>query len=288
VLELTETAVMKNPEQSLGVLTRLKSLGVLLALDDFGVGLSSIGRLRRLPVDIVKLDKSLVDHVPDARVASALIDALAGVARALRLPSVVEGVERADQALYLRAAGYSLAQGYYFSRPVDADAVSAILEAGGKLPIGAGVDARPDMHRDAARQPHAGTRVLVVDDDLDIAEAACRVLGRAGCTTVVAASLAAANRVLQREEVGALVVDIGLPDTEGWELVRAVRADERTRHIPVVVMTGRLDTPEVLNRAALFRAEYLGKPFSHEALLAKFVRASRLVAESDMAVTDVA
>jgi diguanylate cyclase (GGDEF)-like protein len=113
ILEVTETAIMDNMDGAIRILSRLKALGVAIAIDDFGVGASSLARLRRLPVAVVKIDKSLVDHVPDGHVASGLLDAVVGMVRALQLRTTIEGVERADQATHLRESGYDLAQGYY-------------------------------------------------------------------------------------------------------------------------------------------------------------------------------
>ena len=93
---------MDDMDGAIRILSRLKALGVGMAIDDFGVGASSLARLRRLPVAVVKIDKSLVDHVPDGHVASDLLDAVVGMVRALQLKTIVEGVERADQAKHLR------------------------------------------------------------------------------------------------------------------------------------------------------------------------------------------
>ena len=105
ILEVTETSVMDDMDSAIRILGRLKALGVALAIDDFGVGASSLARLRRLPVAVVKIDKSLVDHVPDGHVASALLDAVVGIVRALQLRTIIEGVERADQAEHLARRG---------------------------------------------------------------------------------------------------------------------------------------------------------------------------------------
>ena len=129
MLEVTETAVMDDLDTAIRILGQLKMLGVGMAIDDFGVGASSLARLRRLPVDVVKIDKSLVDHVPDGHVASSLLAAVVGMVRALQLKSIIEGVERADQAAHLRGAGYDLAQGYFYARPMEPTALGRALAA---------------------------------------------------------------------------------------------------------------------------------------------------------------
>jgi diguanylate cyclase (GGDEF)-like protein len=276
ILEVTETALMEDLESAIRVLGRLKSLGIRLAIDDFGVGASSLARLRRLPVDIVKIDKSLVDHVPDGHVASGLLDAVVGVVRALQLRIVIEGVERVDQAAHLRASGYDLAQGYYFARPMDADAIGTLLASAqsGHVVLG---DAAPAVGGRATALDAASDRVLVVDDDIDLGTVACRVLESQGMRATLALTFKQAETEILRG-VDVMVIDIGLPDGDGWDLIRTVRASAEHARVPVVIMTGLLDSADVLNRAYNLQCEYLGKPFAREALVAKVRLARKLVA----------
>jgi diguanylate cyclase (GGDEF)-like protein len=278
VLEVTETAVMEDMDNAIRILGRLKSLGIRLAMDDFGVGASSLARLRRLPLDIVKIDKSLVDHVPDGHVASRLLEAVIGVVNALQLQTVIEGVERGDQAEHLRAAGYDLAQGYYFARPMSGNAIEALLGSTGESGI--------SDHLIAAVEPWSAVdaiseRVLVVDDDPAIGASACRILEGQGMRATWASTIRKATAELTKA-TDAMVVDIGMPDGDGWNLISTVRTDRLHRSMPVVVMTGLLDNADVLNRAHDLKCEYLGKPFAPEALIAKVKLAKRLIgAESN-------
>jgi EAL domain-containing protein (putative c-di-GMP-specific phosphodiesterase class I) len=118
-IEVTETAVFKGG-RAVEALEALHRLGVRIALDDFGTGHSSLGLLQTCPVDILKVDKSFVDHITmagrHAVIATALIDLCAG----LNLVAVAEGVENAAQAEALHRLGYRYAQGYHFGRPVPA------------------------------------------------------------------------------------------------------------------------------------------------------------------------
>jgi EAL domain-containing protein (putative c-di-GMP-specific phosphodiesterase class I)/CheY-like chemotaxis protein len=275
ILEVTETAVMDDMDNAIRILGRLKALGVALAIDDFGVGASSLARLRRLPVAVVKIDKSLVDHVPDGHVASALLDGVIGLVRALQLRTIIEGVERGDQAKHLRDAGYDLAQGFYYARPMDAAGIERSLAAaraedGGRAvyPVDLTVDVAPARERPG--------RVLVVDDDQFVGATATRILERHGMRTVLVPSLREAMAELSHA-TDVLVVDIGLPDGDGWDLIADVRAGVMHAHMPIVVMTGLLDSADVLNRAYDLKCEYLGKPFAPEALIAKIESARRMV-----------
>jgi EAL domain-containing protein (putative c-di-GMP-specific phosphodiesterase class I) len=121
-LEITESAIMEDPEAAHRILQGLKGLGVRLAIDDFGVGYSSLSHLKYLlPVDVIKIDKSFVDGLLDSRDARAIITAIVQLAHALGVIAVGEGVESAEQAAALRDLGCHVAQGYHFSKPVPAD-----------------------------------------------------------------------------------------------------------------------------------------------------------------------
>jgi EAL domain-containing protein (putative c-di-GMP-specific phosphodiesterase class I) len=101
-------------------LQELKRLGVQLAIDDFGTGYSSLAYLRQMPIDAVKIDKSFVDGVTGGPEESAVARAILALAATLRLDTVAEGVEQAEQARELAGLGCRWAQGYHFSRPVAA------------------------------------------------------------------------------------------------------------------------------------------------------------------------
>ena len=127
VLELTEGSIMQDVETSLVAMEKLTALGVRTSIDDFGTGYSSLSYLQKLPVSVLKIDKSFVDHVADSKQGAALVRAIVGVGQALELQVVAEGVERVEQVGRLQALNCRYAQGYYFSRPLDAAAMSAFL-----------------------------------------------------------------------------------------------------------------------------------------------------------------
>jgi EAL domain-containing protein (putative c-di-GMP-specific phosphodiesterase class I) len=136
-LEVTETALMDGAGRAIGTLARLKALGVQLAIDDFGIGFSSLARLKELPpVDLVKIDRSFVSGLGVSTSDSAIVSAVLKLASSLGVPAVAEGVETAAQVERLRDLGCPLGQGYLFSRPVRPedirgaqDALAALLAA---------------------------------------------------------------------------------------------------------------------------------------------------------------
>jgi len=121
-LEVTESAVMADPERAVDVLARLRHLGVRLSIDDFGTGYSSLGYLKRLPVDEIKIDKSFVLELGTGADPAdvAIVRSVVQMAQALRREVVAEGVENPEAWGLLRGLGCDVAQGYYMSRPLPA------------------------------------------------------------------------------------------------------------------------------------------------------------------------
>jgi EAL domain-containing protein (putative c-di-GMP-specific phosphodiesterase class I) len=132
-LELTENVLVSDPERTAGVMRRLKQLGVALAVDDFGTGYSSLAYLRRLPVDVLKIDRAFVEGLGQAAGDSALVRTIVELGRELGLSTVAEGVELPGQREVLQHLGCPYGQGFLFSRPVSAPHFRALLDAGGVL-----------------------------------------------------------------------------------------------------------------------------------------------------------
>ena len=127
VLEVTETALMRDVEATVDRLTRLKALGVRIAVDDFGTGYSSLAYLKRFPVDILKIDRSFVAGIGESPEALAMVRALIQLGRALGLETLAEGIEDGEQLERLRAEGCHSGQGFLFAKPMDAAAIGSLL-----------------------------------------------------------------------------------------------------------------------------------------------------------------
>ncbi|HEU4845334.1 MAG TPA: EAL domain-containing protein [Burkholderiaceae bacterium] len=126
-LEITEGTVMGDPDKAVAALKRLKDIGVSISLDDFGTGYSSLGYLKRFPIDVLKIDKSFVDDVTTNPNDAAIALSVISLAHNLNLRVIAEGVETRAQVDFLAERGCDEMQGYYFSRPVSADAFTAML-----------------------------------------------------------------------------------------------------------------------------------------------------------------
>jgi EAL domain-containing protein (putative c-di-GMP-specific phosphodiesterase class I) len=133
-IELTESLVMSDVEQAIGVLRHLEALGVQISVDDFGTGYSSLSYLTRLPIDVLKIDRSFVSNIAAGDGdGAAIVTSIISLAHALKLKVIAEGVETMEQLDFLRRNGCDVMQGYYFCKPVAADEFADILRSGKRL-----------------------------------------------------------------------------------------------------------------------------------------------------------
>ncbi len=133
ILEITENALMADPDMAATNLRRLRQLGVRLAVDDFGTAYSSLGYLERFPIDFLKIDGSFVNNML-IRPESSMVEAIVQLAHTLGLVPIAEGVESEAQAAALVSFGCDLAQGYFLARPLSANALHGLLLGGIGLP----------------------------------------------------------------------------------------------------------------------------------------------------------
>ena len=133
-LEITESVIVADPMRARAILNRLSEMGVVLAIDDYGTGYSSLGYLKRLPIDEMKIDRSFVMQMADDRNDAAIVRSTVELGRNLGLKIVAEGVETAAAWAHLKALGCDFAQGYYLSKPVPAAEIAALVGAGGSSP----------------------------------------------------------------------------------------------------------------------------------------------------------
>lgn len=127
VLEVTETVVLEDTDETATHLADLKAHGMRLALDDFGTAFSSLSYLRRFPFDHIKIDRSFTAELPASDRTRLLVEAIGQLAAAIGLTGIAEGIEQLEQADLLLAAGWRLGQGYLFARPADAATIETLL-----------------------------------------------------------------------------------------------------------------------------------------------------------------
>ena len=126
-LELTESTIMKQPEEAAIVLKNLKGLGISISIDDFGTGFSSLSYLKNFPIDVLKIDKSFIMNLEMDEANLAITDAVISLANTLKLKVVAEGVETFEQFKYLQSGNCDSAQGYYIGKPVEINSIKEII-----------------------------------------------------------------------------------------------------------------------------------------------------------------
>ena len=134
VVEITESTAMADPDRTQRVLTELHAWGLTLAIDDFGTGYSSLARLKHLPVDILKIDRSFIHEVDRDDDSGRMVEAMVQLAHGLGMTPLAEGIETAEELAFLREAGCTLGQGFYFARPVPASEIPALLARESLIP----------------------------------------------------------------------------------------------------------------------------------------------------------
>ena len=128
-LELTESALVTDPDRIAGIMHALKGLGTTIAMDDFGTGYSNLAYLQKLPIDVLKIDRSFVTGMLADRDKIAIVRAILSLAQALGMKTTAEGIESNELAQTLAALGCTYGQGYLYARPLEAEAAYAMLES---------------------------------------------------------------------------------------------------------------------------------------------------------------
>ncbi|MDO9101236.1 MAG: EAL domain-containing protein, partial [Candidatus Nitrotoga sp.] len=261
-LELTESQLMKDIDGVIGVLERIKEIGVKITVDDFGTGYSSLAYLKRFPIDSLKVDRAFVQDIiadpDDVSITRAIIT----LAHNLKLKVVAEGVETEGQLGLLIANHCDEIQGYYFSRPLLAEVATALLREGRTL----------DSRMMASLRP--SRTLLLVDDEANILSALKRLLRRDGYDILTAMSAEQGLELLARQQVDVIISDQRMPGMSGVEFLRRVK----TLHPETVrlVLSGYTDLQAVtdaINEGAIYK--FLTKPWDDGILRANIEEAFR-------------
>ena len=268
-LEVTESMVMGDPEVAAAMLQEIKALGVHLSLDDFGTGYSSLAYLRRFPLTELKIDKSFVDGLGRDPESTAIVAAVMGMAHAMDLSVVAEGVETLLQLEALRALGVDQVQGYYYARPLPADGVDRLMTTG---PLNGHLVQSPEAV--AAAERGAGT-VVVVDDAADVRMLARMSLTAAGFGVHEAESGEGAVDLIRRVLPDCVVLDMHMPGISGLDVCRVLRADPTTSQLTVVMLTADGKAAEKAEAFSLDVDDYIVKPFAPRDLVSRVTAAMR-------------
>ena len=261
-LEVTESAVMEDPEAMTGRLARLKELGLRLAIDDFGTGHSSLAYLRRFRFDRIKVDRSFVKEITTDTDQATICRTIVSMGRNLQQEVIAEGVEHDEQGVYLFRYGCEQIQGFLFSRPVTSAQFEALLDNGRRFRLSYDVEGEG--------QP----TVLLVDDEVNVARALQRSLRNEGYRILVATTVEEAYELMVAHDVDVVLTDQRMSPISGIELLERIKAlyPDTIR----MVLSGHTDldtVTEAVNRGEIFK--FLSKPWEEEALRSAVAEAFR-------------
>ncbi|MBC8055768.1 MAG: EAL domain-containing protein [Rhizobiales bacterium] len=261
-VEITESVLVDESAHVARMLGELKAIGVEISLDDFGTGYSNLSYLRKLPIDVVKIDRSFVHDVTAAPQDVSMTRAVINMAHSLQKKVLAEGVETEGQLTLLIANRCDQMQGYYFSPPVPADAVAEMLREHRQLP-----------EHLLQRTARART-LLLVDDEENILAALKRLLRREGYHVVTATSGAQGLQRLAENRIDVILSDQRMPGMTGVEFLR--RAKELYPDTIRMVLSGYTELQSItdaVNEGAIYK--FLTKPWDDERLRGHIQQAFR-------------
>lgn len=262
-LEISETAAMDDIEAAVGMVQELKTLGLVVSIDDFGTAHSSLSRLQRFPIDEVKIDKSITDLLGTDSEDRSIVAAIIAVAHALGLLAIAEGVETSDQLLRLRELGCDTVQGYLFSRPLPPEEIGAL-----------GLFLRPkEPTGDPAAAREAAQLVLVVDDTDDLRALASISLTSSGFQVLEASNGEDALAQARLAQPDGIVLDVQMPGMNGFEVCRALRADPLTAGAAILMLTTLADARDKIEAFSAGADDYMLKPFAPRELASRIRQA---------------
>jgi diguanylate cyclase (GGDEF)-like protein/PAS domain S-box-containing protein len=252
-LEVTESALMDDVYRSEATLRKFKEMGLRLSLDDFGTGYSSLSYLKRFPFDKVKIDQSFVRDITTSQSDNVLVKVIISMAHGLGLRVIAEGVETEAQCEIMRTSACDEIQGYFFSRPISAQAIEALFTEGRQLPA----------HLLRLQKPPR--TLLLVDDEPNVLASLKRLFRRDGPVILTANSGPEGLDVLSKHRVDIIISDQRMPGMTGVEFLRAAKA--RYPDTIRIVLSGYTELQSVtdaINEGAIYR--FLTKPWDDEQL----------------------
>ena len=276
-LEITEDLLQQHGDRVADALRPLHADGVEVALAHYGTGCSSLARLRALPLDVLKIDRSFIDDIGAADSSASVSRSVIQLAHGLHLRVLADGVHTAEQIRLLGRHGCDRMQGPAFSPPLSAEAFKELLQSCRALP-----------QELIQRRRHERT-LLLVDDEEHILSALRRLVRRDGYKVLTANSGAAGLEILQREPVDVIVSDQRMPGMTGVEFLG--RAKELAPATVRMTLSGYTDLQSIIdavNEGAVYK--FLTKPWDDQRLrehIAQAFRQRELVEENERLTHEV-
>ena len=252
-LEVTESLLMQDADETVTILKRIKETGVGFSIDDFGTGYSSLAYLKRFPIDTLKIDRAFISDITFDAADAAIVQGTIALGHSLKLRILAEGVETEAQMGYLRSIHCDEMQGFFYSRPLPPDELLALLRSSRRL-------------QDISSAPATRRKLLLLDDEVNITTALNRVLRRDGYQVLQAHSGREALELLAvHGDVGVVVSDQRMPEMSGTEFLGKVKV--LYPDIVRIILSGYTELStitEAINTGEIYK--FITKPWDDEQL----------------------
>ncbi|PCK08437.1 MAG: hypothetical protein COA42_09080 [Alteromonadaceae bacterium] len=280
-IEITETSVMENIDKVIDELEQIHALNVKIAIDDFGTGSSSLELLRRLPLDVLKIDRSFIRDIGKDEQDEEIINVILAVAKTLGLEVVAEGVETLEQLNFLSQGHCEIMQGYYFGKPVPPKLFAELIPQGRNAFMehfscyqksDLVTQKAPRLHRiHGNTNAENSIHILVCEDDLITGYVIQRQLETHGFLVDIALNAKEGVAMLSKKAYRALTLDLGFGGLEGLGFLEQVQQLHPNHSLHVVVIASNLDDHDYQSSyQSTAIGGWLSKPVDGQELAEKF------------------
>ncbi len=261
-LEITETAYTENPEQLIEVVGKLKQLGFVIEMDDFGSGYSSLNMLSELPIDILKLDMRFIQKESSKNSSCNILSFIISLAKWMNLLVIAEGVETQEQLDLLRNMDCNYVQGYYYARPMPAsEFTEMVLNAELASPI---ITEDKDWQAGSLHIcDKTGDKVMLIVDDIQLNREILTEYFKNAYTIVEADNGQIAYQYIEAhcDEIAIIMLDLIMPVMDGFQLLKILRENPMLSSIPIIVTSQAGETSEA-HAFELGASDFLSKPYN--------------------------
>ncbi|MCI2056478.1 MAG: EAL domain-containing protein [Oscillibacter sp.] len=263
-LEITESAYTDNPEQIITVVSKLRDLGFVVEMDDFGNGYSSLNMLAEMPVDVLKLDIRFIQNQTLKTSGKGILSFVISLAKWLNLAVVAEGVETAEQIATLRFMDCNYVQGFYYARPMPKQHFEHLLESSRVTEMVCTSTMADQYVQEPSRKKHPklGREMLIVDD-IEINRAVLAGTFDDEYDIVERADGKEAWEYLENhyQQVDIVMLDLLMPVMDGFHLLKKIRSDSRTKNLAVII-TSQGDTESERRALRMQADDFISKPYT--------------------------